>query len=69
MNKKTRRPERGVHPPMADLVCTEISRAKLLEPTGVAFGRKVVWSHPAYANKCGFFRNDKEIICVLLAAE
>lgn len=47
----------------------EISRAKLLEPTGAAFGRKVVWSHPAYANKCGFFRNDKEIICVSLAAE
>jgi outer membrane protein assembly factor BamB len=47
----------------------EISRAKLLEPTGVAFGRKVVWSHPAYANKCGYFRNDKEIICVSLAAE
>jgi hypothetical protein len=47
----------------------EISRTKLLEPTGVAFGRKVVWSHPAYANKCGFFRNDKEIICVSLAAE
>jgi outer membrane protein assembly factor BamB len=47
----------------------EISRARLLEATGVAFGRKVVWSHPAYANKCGYFRNDKEIICVLLAAE
>jgi outer membrane protein assembly factor BamB len=47
----------------------EISRAKLLEPTGVAFGRKVLWSHPAYANKCGYFRNDKEIICVSLAAE
>jgi outer membrane protein assembly factor BamB len=47
----------------------EISRAKLLEPTGVAFARKIVWSHPAYANKCGFFRNDKEIICVSLAAK
>jgi outer membrane protein assembly factor BamB len=47
----------------------EVSRTKLLEPTSAAFGRKVVWSHPAYANKCGFFRNDKEIICVSLAAE
>ena len=45
----------------------EVSRSKLLEPTGAAFGRKVVWSHPAYADKCGFFRNDKEIICVSLA--
>ncbi|MCI0699813.1 MAG: PQQ-binding-like beta-propeller repeat protein [Planctomycetia bacterium] len=47
----------------------EVSRAKLLEPTGGAFGRKVVWSHPAYANKCIFVRNDKEIACFSLAAE
>jgi outer membrane protein assembly factor BamB len=47
----------------------EVSRAKLLDPTGAAFGRKVVWSHPAFANKCAFLRNDKEIICVNLAAE
>lgn len=47
----------------------ELGRAKLLEQTGAAFGRKVVWSHPAYANKCAFARNDKEIVCVSLAAE
>jgi len=46
----------------------EISRAHLLEPTGECFGRSVVWSHPAYANKCIFVRNDKEIICASLAA-
>lgn len=45
----------------------EISRAHLLEPTNEAFGRPVVWSHPAYANKCIFARNDKEILCVSLA--
>jgi outer membrane protein assembly factor BamB len=45
----------------------EIDRAHLLEPTGLAFGRKVVWSHPAFANRCMFARNDKEIICVSLA--
>ncbi len=45
----------------------EVSRAKLLDPTGAVFGRKVVWSHPAFADKCGFVRNDKEIICVSLA--
>ncbi|MFO1021185.1 MAG: PQQ-binding-like beta-propeller repeat protein [Planctomycetales bacterium] len=45
----------------------EISRKKLLEPTGEAFGRPVVWSHPAYAGKCIFARNDKEIVCVSLA--
>lgn len=47
----------------------EVSRAKLLAPTGAAFGRKVVWSHPAYANKCVIARNDKELICASLAAE
>jgi outer membrane protein assembly factor BamB len=52
----------------------EVSRAKILEPTGqLAAGfsspRKVVWSHPAYANKCVFARNDKEAVCVSLAEE
>jgi len=45
----------------------EVSRAHLLAPTNEAFGRPVVWSHPAYANKCVFVRNDKEIVCVHLA--
>ncbi len=45
----------------------EISRAHLLEPTNEAFGRPVVWNHPAYANKCVFVRNDKEIVCASLA--
>jgi len=47
----------------------ETGRAKLLEPTGVAFGRDVLWSHPAFANRCIFARNDKELICVSLAAD
>ena len=47
----------------------EVSRAKLLEQSAAAFGRKVVWSHPAFADKCVFLRNDKEIICVPLAAK
>ena len=47
----------------------EISRTHLLEPTGNAMGRKVVWSHPAFANRCMYARNDKELICVSLAAE
>ena len=47
----------------------EISRSKILEPTGSAFGRHVLWSHPAFANKCVYARNDKELICVSLAAE
>jgi outer membrane protein assembly factor BamB len=47
----------------------EVSRAKLLDPVGVGLGRKVVWSHPAYADKCVFARNDREIVCASLAAE
>ena len=47
----------------------EISRTKLLDPVGVGLGRRVVWSHPAYADKCVFARNDQEIVCVSLAAK
>ena len=47
----------------------EIGRAKLLEPTGPGFGRDVVWSHPAFANKCVYARNDKEIVCASMARE
>ncbi|MBI3407749.1 MAG: PQQ-like beta-propeller repeat protein [Planctomycetes bacterium] len=45
----------------------EISRWKMLEPASEAFGRKVVWSHPAFANRCVYARNDREIVCVSLA--
>ena len=47
----------------------EISRAKLLETTSPGIGRSVIWSHPAFAEKCAFLRNDAELICVSLAAE
>jgi hypothetical protein len=47
----------------------EISRAHMLDPTSSAFGRDVLWSHPAFANKSVYMRNDKEIICASLAAE
>jgi outer membrane protein assembly factor BamB len=45
----------------------EVSRAHLLAPTGGAAGRAVLWSHPAFANRHVYARNDKEIICVDLA--
>jgi outer membrane protein assembly factor BamB len=45
----------------------EVGRAHLLDATSAAFNRKVVWSHPAFADKCAFLRNDSEIICVSLA--
>jgi outer membrane protein assembly factor BamB len=47
----------------------QISSAHLLDPSNKAFGRDVVWSHPAFANRCVYARNDKEIICVSLAKE
>lgn len=47
----------------------EISRWHMLEPTSIAFGRNVVWSHPAFANRCVYARNDKELVCVSLAAD
>jgi hypothetical protein len=45
----------------------EVSRTHLLEPTNTAAGRDVVWSHPAFANRSIYARNDKELICVSLA--
>ena len=48
---------------------TEISRWKMLKPTGDCLGRPVVWSHPAFADKCVFARNDKELVCASLAAK
>lgn len=41
-----------------------LGRFHVLEPTGEAFGRSVVWSHPAYAEKTLFARNDEEIVAV-----
>lgn len=44
----------------------ELGRFHVLEPTGEAFGRSVVWSHPAFANGSLFARNDSELVCVSL---
>lgn len=49
---------------------TEISRAKLIEPTRDQLPSRrggVCWSHPAFANKHVFARNDKELLCANLA--
>ncbi len=49
----------------------EYCRAKLIDPTTSQLRRRggVCWSHPGFADKCIFLRNDKEIICVSLAAD
>lgn len=46
----------------------ELSRAHLIEPTGPAQRREVVWTHPAYAHRCVYVRNDREIASFSLAA-
>ena len=47
----------------------ELSRAHLIDADNRDPGRPVVWSHPAFANKSIYARNDQEIICVSLAAK
>lgn len=45
----------------------ELSRAKLVEPTRPVQRRMTIWSHPAFAMKSVFARNDKELVRVNLA--
>ena len=45
----------------------ELSRARIIEPTSAARGRKVVWCHPAFAQRKMIVRNDEEIVCIDLA--
>ncbi len=62
---------------VGDLLVAELSkegfkslgRFHVLEPTSEAFGRSVVWTHPAYANQTGYFRNDKELVAVDLGSK
>ena len=41
----------------------EIDRAHIIDPTNKLAGRLVVWTHPAFANKCVYVRNDEELVC------
>ena len=47
----------------------EISRAKIIEPTEGQLGQRggVCWSHPAYAYKHVYVRNDRELLCIDLS--
>lgn len=47
----------------------ELSRTHLIDATYLFGGHKLVWAPPAYANRCIFVRNEKELICASLAAE
>jgi hypothetical protein len=48
----------------------EISRAKLIKPTTGQLRRRdgVCWSHPAFAYRHVFARNDEELVCASLEA-
>jgi outer membrane protein assembly factor BamB len=53
----------------------QLSRAHILDATNRMASRQresgasVLWSHPAFAHQSMYARNDKEIVCVSLAAE
>jgi len=49
----------------------EISRAKIIDPTGQELAQRggVCWSHPAFAYKNIYARNDEELICLSLSVE
>lgn len=49
----------------------EFSRAKLLDPTLDQLRQRggVTWSHPAFAYRHVFARNDKELVCADLSAK
>ena len=40
----------------------EVSRAHVLAPTNRSGSREVLWSHPAFAMRSAFLRNDEELI-------
>jgi len=45
----------------------EIDRAHVIDPTNTMAGRRTVWVQPAFANKCAFVRNDREVACYSLS--
>lgn len=52
---------------LSPLGFNEISRAKLIEPTKKQLPRGVTWTHPAFAHKHIFVRNDNKLVCADLS--
>ena len=46
----------------------ELDRTHVIEPTLHSRGRDVIWSHPAFASRCLFVRNDEHLVCLSLAS-
>ena len=63
-----------IHNELGDLITArltadgyqETSRAKLIEPTRKVQRRMTIWSHPAFAMKSVFARNDTELVLSLI---
>jgi len=56
---------------LSPLGCQQMARTQLIRPTSQPNSRRqgvaaVNWSHPAYANRHIFARNDEEILCASL---
>ena len=47
----------------------ESSRANVIQPSQHVWNRPLVWSHPAFANRCVYYRNDNEIVYVSMKEE
>ena len=47
----------------------EIGKAHLLNPTNTDAQRPALWSHPAYANRSIYWKNDQELVCWSFAKE
>ena len=47
----------------------ELGRGLLVEPTRPVRRRMTIWSHPAFAMRSVFARNDRELVRVNLAAD
>ena len=45
-----------------------VDKAHLCDPDMPVGARNVIWSHPAFANRCIFVRRNSELIAVSLAA-
>jgi hypothetical protein len=44
----------------------EVSRSRIMDASKQLDMRNVIWSHPAYANRSIYARNDHEIVCLSL---
>ena len=48
--------------------CELVAKTHLCDPDMTVGARKVIWSHPAFANKCIFVRRNSELVAFYLGA-